>query len=177
MCLLGQRPRSERGVLFMSSSSFETPHLSWKGMGNANFHMDPGLISPIRENSSPFLRKHTCAHTLMRVHAHAVTRAIWPGSCLQSWWGMLQVCASVSLLHFNADLQSVYLSSCCANTVAAKVTPSAHLQAPGPEQVATLLLLTRTQQAYCPAWLWVKPAVRPFGPPFSVHTITVCTLR
>ena len=66
--------------IHMSSSSFETPHLSWKCMINANFHMDLGLISPICENSSPFLRKHTCAHThtcaCTHTHTHTVTRAI-----------------------------------------------------------------------------------------------------
>lgn len=63
--------------------------------------------------------------------------------------------------------------------VIAKVTfYSAHLQAPGPEQVASLPPLVRwTQQANSPACPHIKAAVRPCGPAFQVRAVSLCTPR
>lgn len=75
------------------------------------------------------------------------------------WWGTLQVCASVTLLHFILEGQGIWTSLSESFVATHKVTSSALLTTFDPEQVASLpVLLTRTQQVYCPARLWGKAA-------------------
>lgn len=72
---------------------------------------------------------------------------------------MLQVCASVTLLHVILEGRRIWMSLGESFVVAHKVTSSALLPTFDPEQVASLpVLLTRTQQVYRPARLWVKAA-------------------
>lgn len=111
---------------------------------NATFYMHQAATSP--KNPSPLLGR-----------THLVTRAIWPSS--RGGGGTLQVWASVTLLRFILEGQRIWMSLGESFVVAYKVTSSAFLLIFDPEQVASLpVLMTRTQQVYCPARLRVKAA-------------------
>lgn len=58
----------------------------------------------------------------------------------------------------------------CVNTVATRVTPTAHLQAIGPEQVAFLPLHVLYGSGQ-------NLLVRPFGSAFQVQAVSVSTMR